>query len=388
MRGAIASASSAGRPDQDLLEAAIERRRHEGLAERVPASTSSVTSRSPSTRLNGPMTIRLISASSRREPAAIRAVRARILAHAPWRRRFRQRGERDEPGLGHVERQADRNAREFRRLEKAARRLETGRRAGDAGRAGLGAGAAAVPGPLVAIADRLRRLATEILHQASAFGKMLGARLEFVKLVAAASVMREMIREKSRPPETVHVGAVEDAQRQGQQCLHDPAGMRRAAGDIDDRQSGARDIIGAERAARIAAEILQAARVGRIGRGGGNAAKSRARADGDAITGARRERCNPVEHATPGPGEPVEKSRAIGSMQHRALDAQRVKRQVSALDLREDRSRFRPGFLGLRLDATTNLRQMRAIPRTSRMRPVPEWTSCIRRNRRPVTRAH
>ena len=63
---------------------------------------------------------------------------------------------------------------------------------------------------LVAIADRLRRLATEILHQASAFGEALGARLEFVKLVARASVMREMIREKTRPPEAVHVGAVED----------------------------------------------------------------------------------------------------------------------------------------------------------------------------------
>jgi hypothetical protein len=32
-------------------------------------------------------------------------------------------------------------------------------------------------------------------------------------------------------------------------------------------------------------------------------------------------------------------------MQYRALDAQRVKRQVSALDFREDRPRFRPGFL-------------------------------------------
>ena len=44
-------------------------------------------------------------------------------------------------------------------------------------------------------------------------------------------------------------------------------------------------------------------------------------------------------------GEPVEQSRAIGSMQHRALDARRVQRQVSALDFREDRPRFRPGFL-------------------------------------------
>ena len=231
-------------------------------------------------------------------------------------------------------------------------------------------------------------LQPEILHQASAFGETLGAGLEFVKLVAAASVMREMIREKTRPPEAVHVGAGEDAQRQGQQCLHDPAGMRRAAGDIDDRQSRARDIFGAERAARIVAEILQTARVGRIGRGGGNAAKSRARADGDAITGSRRERSDPVEHATPGPGEPIEKSRAIGAMQNRALDAQRVKRQVSALDFREDRSALPRPFPRLRLDATTDSRQIRAVPRTSRTRPVPEWTSCIRRNRRPATRAH
>ena len=157
--------------------------------------------------------------------------------------------------------------------------------------------------------------------------------------------MREMIREKTRPPEAVHVGAVEDAERQGQQSLHDPAGMRRAAGDIDDRQSRERDIFGAERAAWIAAEILQAARVGWIRRGGGNAAKSGARADCDAITGSRRERSDPVEHATPGPGEPVEKSRAIGSMQDRALDAQHVEHHVSALDFREDRPRFRPGFL-------------------------------------------
>ena len=136
------------------------------------------------------------------------------------------------------------------------------------------------------------------------------------------------------------------AQRQGQQRLHDPAGMRRAAGDIDDRQSGARDDNRrrARRPDRSPRYCKPRASVG-SGVGGGNAAKSGASADGDAITGSRRERSDPVEHATPGPGEPVEQSRAIGAVQHRALDAQRIERQVSALDPREDRPRFRPGFL-------------------------------------------
>src|SRR6266568_2027357 len=125
---------------------------------------SSVSSRSPSTRLKGPTMMRFM-----RLFAAFGvfndAVGFGVLAHAFGRGRFGQGRERHEPGLGHVERQADRNTANFRRHMMVARRLKAGRGAGNAGETGMGAGAAAIPGALVAVADRLRRLAAEMLHQ-------------------------------------------------------------------------------------------------------------------------------------------------------------------------------------------------------------------------------
>ena len=69
----------------------------------------------------------------------------------------------------------------------------------------MGAGAAAVPGALVAIADRLRRLAAEMLHHAAALRQHAGAGLEFIEFVARAAVMGEMAGEEHRAAQRVEV---------------------------------------------------------------------------------------------------------------------------------------------------------------------------------------
>ena len=89
----------------------------------------------------------------------------------------------------------------------------------------MGAGAASVPGALVAVADRLGRLAAEMLHQAAAVGQQSGAGLEFIEFVARAAVMSEMGGEKDRTPERVKIrdGQIVGCKRE--QRFHDPAGM-------------------------------------------------------------------------------------------------------------------------------------------------------------------
>ena len=152
---------------KDLLEAAIKRVATRALAKH-PSAMSSVNSRSPSTRLNA----RTMSGHAGGHLPPARALRRRGRLSAFFRTRsgwpIWTAPPGDEPGLRHVQRQAHRNARDLRRDVGVARRLESRRSAGNAGEAGMGAGAAAVPGALVAIADRLGRLAAEMLHQAAA----------------------------------------------------------------------------------------------------------------------------------------------------------------------------------------------------------------------------
>ena len=121
--------------------------------------------------------------------------------------------------------------------------------------------------------------------------------------------------------------------------------MRRAAGDIDDGQAAPRSIIGAERPARHGLAILQTDGVGGIGIGGGNAAKGRAGANGDAIIRLGGESARPIEHGASRAGETIEETRSVGSAENRAFDAKRVKRRFPGLDALQNDARFRSGLL-------------------------------------------
>ena len=215
MRGAITSASSDGRPSENLLEAAIESCAETRASRTTPSTTSSATSRSPSTRLNGPTTMRLISSSRAPLPARVRCGPSVAFSLTRFGvADFDRAASATNQAFGMSSGRPTGMPATFGVCMKPVGGLEARRRAGDAGRAAARARAGAVPGALVAIADGLRRLAAEMLHQAAALEEMFGARFEFVKLVAAAAVMREMVGEELRPAEAVHVLAAEEAERE------------------------------------------------------------------------------------------------------------------------------------------------------------------------------
>ena len=77
--------------------------------------------------------------------------------------------------------------------------LEARLGAADAGVAAARAGAFAVPQADVAVGMRLRALAAHVFHQAAQVGRLLGAGLELVVLVARAAVVHQLVGVEARP---------------------------------------------------------------------------------------------------------------------------------------------------------------------------------------------
>lgn len=109
-----------------------------------------------------------------------------------------------EPCFGHVRRQTNGNTGKFRRFgEFVPRFFKLGRGAIDAGISRPGTAPLAVPTADIAITDRLRPDAAQMLHHAAYFRKLGGAGLVFVKFVFGACMMDKVICIEFWPPEPV-----------------------------------------------------------------------------------------------------------------------------------------------------------------------------------------
>jgi hypothetical protein len=123
--------------------------------------------------------------------------------------------------------------------------------------------------PQVAVGVGLRALAAHVFHQAAEVGELLRTGLEFVELVARAAVMDQLFGVETRPLPGVEVALAPSAPSASESRVSiDPARMRRAAGDVDHRQTGSRAKVLAEQAAFLVAVELQTAGVGDVFAGG------------------------------------------------------------------------------------------------------------------------
>ena len=155
---------------------------------------SRLTSRSPSTRLNGPTSKRVVTAGPASSSPAVAADDPALRSHARASASPTSTARQVRQTTPSACRSAGRSGcRRPWRFRTDARILEAGFGTGDAGEAAADAGTDAEPRPRVAIGMRLRALAAEVLHQAAEVGRFLGTGLEFVELVLRAAVVHQLL---------------------------------------------------------------------------------------------------------------------------------------------------------------------------------------------------
>ena len=206
-----------------------------------------------------------------------------------------------------------------------------------AGLAGAGLRRLAVPQDPVAWRVRHRAAAAELVEQAAGAGALTeGHRglLVFVELHAGAAGLGEGLEEGLGPLQIIEGDVAGTAGGQRDQNLGNPVRVRRAAGDVDNRQAGLRLEVRAQESALVALVELQSGRTGRVRLHRRDAAPARAVADGDDDAGLRRHLGDPVLHRAV--GEHVHPAGSIGPLDDRALENEDVHRPSAAGAVPED----------------------------------------------------
>ena len=181
---------------------------------------------------------------------------------------FGKRCKHHEPCFGHIDRQSYRDAAEFRGFrEGVSGFFKTGFGARYASITTANAGALAIPQPNVAIGMGLRTFATEVFHQTAEVGRLERAGFEFVKLIAGATMMHQMVGIRARALEGIQTLCVQHTGSKGGECFNYPVRMRGTSGNIDYRQSVAIPVITTQQAARSISLELQPACISRIATG-------------------------------------------------------------------------------------------------------------------------
>jgi hypothetical protein len=184
---------------------------------------------------------------------------------------------------------------------------------------------------------RHRATAAELVEQTAgtrALTELHRRLLVFEELHACAAGLRERLEERLRPVQVVEGDVAGTAGGQRDQDLADPVGVRRAAGDVDDRQAGLGLPVGAEEAAALALVELQAGRVTRVGLHRGDAAPAGAVADRDHDAGGLAQLGDPVDHRPV--GEHVHRARAVGPLDDGALQDEDVEGALATDAVGED----------------------------------------------------
>jgi hypothetical protein len=151
-----------------------------------------------------------------------------------------------------------------------------------------------------------------------------GTGLEFVELVARATVVNQMVGVESGTPKGIKTGLVEAVQRDGEQDVKHPARMRWTTGNVDDGQAVTSAKSLAEQTAGQVAVIVQADGPAGVRPAGADAAPGGATAYGQNMAGAGGQVADPVEHGAARTGQEVESARAARPGHHRAFDAKDV----------------------------------------------------------------